>query len=189
MKHLILPIIAFLLSVTSIQAQSSPRFYFSTNSLNLKPGQSQTVTLYLDTAGRETTGVDAVFTLDPNVVRVTQVVFKPDVYTKSFFVQPESFTPLRLTSSFIDASGSHSGSGEYAYVTLQAVTVGSTQLKFSCTPNSTNDTNIAERFTALDVVDCNSLSSLNLTVRRHLNPNRPQLFRSWHSQQPQSLRH
>ncbi len=149
----------------SVFAQAKNGFYFQSNSVSIQPDKETTVVLSLSTNGKETTGADAQLKYDPNSVEVLSVTFSPPLsYPHNFFTNDPENGILKLTSTFTQVGTTFRGDSPYAQITLKGKTSGTSTLSFVCSPDKTNDTNLLEKDTGKDFIDCSTLQNLSISV-------------------------
>ncbi len=175
LSHIVLILVVALLMLStplSVSAQvSTPRFTLSPASLSLITGQTATVVVGVQLPlTSKITGVDASLTsYDPAFITVTPTAFPasgnifPSNNATSIF--PNA---IKFSSSVVQAgtffSSTITGTNAYAQFTVNALKVGTTTIRFSCTAGATNDSNIVAYGTGADVIDCAVLPNVVVTV-------------------------
>jgi len=150
-------------------AAAAATFDWQPATLQLEVGQKATLTISLNTQGDDTTGADAVISFSPAVVNVSAVTFStPQLYPQNFFNTGSGTVALHGTHT--DVAGFFSGSGSWAVVEVIGVAAGSSQVTFECQAGSSSDSNVLERLTAHDLIDCSSLVSASVTVTDQSGP-------------------
>lgn len=153
---------------TSTAFAQSASLSWSDSSLSIPQNQQDAVTIRLNTNGQLTTGLDAVMSFNPQIIDIQPILTAtPAIYPVNFYLKPpttSSTQTLRLTSSGSQTSESFFGESDYVHFIIRAKQIGQTQITFTCNPGSTNDTNVAQSTTSQDILDCNSLSPLTVTV-------------------------
>ncbi len=139
-------------------------FVWEQSDVKATVGTETRLQLRLDTENASTSGVDIIFSYDPNAVEVNGVKFNgPFLYAQNLFSIDSGNRQIRITSSNIDASSSFSGKANYLYLLLTPKTTGSTNFSFSCTQDETSDTNIVSKNEGEDLVTCSRLVSAKIT--------------------------
>lgn len=168
--------ISFLLAFTllfslpqRVSAQSAPAFSFSESDITVDQGGSTTVDILLNAFGHQVSGVDLVLEFDSTVLDISQIEFdSPSIFPYNFFVADTTTNPeraiLKTSSSFVKPDETFSTSDKYATLHLTAKESGISTIKLRCTQDSTTDTNIAERLTGHDLIQCNDLTALTINV-------------------------
>ena len=162
MKHLLTTLAT---TVTFLALAVVPAFA-ATASLSLPSSTisqdgTVTVTVGINTQGADTVGSDLVIQYNPAILQ-----FQSASFTSPFsqnFTTADSDT-IKLSSTFTTASDLYNGSKNIATLIFKPLAAGSTSLSFKCQNDTTNDTNIWERLTGDDIINCGSLTSPSLTI-------------------------
>ncbi len=152
-----------LMPVHLVSAQGSATLGWSSSSLSVNVNGTSTVVLSVNTAGAETTGTDVLLNYNPATIEIVSVNFN-SLYANQFSNNDTANGVLTLNATYSDIISFYKGTGNLATLTIRGKQAGSTQLSFQCTNGQTNDTNILQRLTATDLVNCGSLASLPITV-------------------------
>lgn len=139
-------------------------FVWEQSDVKATVGSETRLQLLLDTENTPTSGLDIIFSYDPDAVEVNGVKFNGSfLYTQNLFSIDSDNRQIRITSSNIDTNSSFNGKANYLYLLITPKKAGSTNFSFSCTQNETNDTNIVSKDTGEDLTTCSRLVSAKLT--------------------------
>lgn len=106
-------------------------------------GDTQTVTIALDTQGNEVAGVDIDLTFDPAVLQITNTNWAglfPNQQGTTFNNSTGTFS----VSGVVNEGTPYNGQGTIITITFQALAIGSTNIDFDWTAGVTTDTNIVD---------------------------------------------
>lgn len=154
---LLLPVLLFLAPQVS-----AANLGLTPATTTLSPNQTTTITVGLNTGGKSTVGADTHINFNSSLVEIQSISFSGSPYPQNFSTNTGSI--LKLTSSFISPSESYSGATNIATITVKALAAGTANFSFVCTSGATNDTNIVERLTGTDLVDCGTLNTAAITI-------------------------
>lgn len=136
----------------------------------VKPGETFSIDVIIDTKGESVISADALFTHDKTLmeaITVTDGTFFPDNYHLLTPGEP-------LVAGALSKTGeSYTGTGKIATITFKALKEGLDTLTFKCTPGKTADTNIAKASDGSDIVECSALIDGKYTISSTLTPGAP----------------
>ena len=153
-----------LVSANPVQAAGTGSFVWSAASASVVNGTTSSVSLSISTGASQTTGADVYLNYDPTAVDIQGITFTGNPYAQNFSTIDTTLGHIKLTSSYTDVVSSFTGTQTYAQISYKAKQSGATSFAFQCTVDRTNDTNITEKGTSADIVDCASLSAFSLTI-------------------------
>ena len=166
--HLPHPLTAITLSAAALALSAAPvfagSFSLSPNPASLNPDQTTTVTVSVDTGGAHTVGADVLLNFDHNLLQLDSVTFTGSPFPQNFSHTNQAAGTTKLTSAFTSPSDSYQGTSTLAELHFKALSTGTATISFTCTSGATNDTNLVERLTAADLVDCAALSQAAITI-------------------------
>jgi len=106
-------------------------------------GDSQTVSIALDTQGNEVAGVDIDLTFDPVVLQVNNTNWSGLFPNQQGLTFNNSAGTLSV-SGVVSEGSPYNGQGTILTITFQALAIGSTNIDFDWTSGLTTDTNIVD---------------------------------------------
>lgn len=177
-KYLTGPAITTLLAISSLLAalflpkpaftQSSPHFYWQEPSAPLRQNQYATLALSLDSGGVGVNGADVMVSFNSNLLNLEQIIpAPPNIFTHNFVVTQDNSNPeavtFRISSSRSDNQTAFTGNQAYLLFVVIPKAVGVTQIDFVCSPNATDDSNIAN-LSSTDILDCGALNPLIVNI-------------------------
>ena len=133
----------------------------------IKPGETFSVDVLINTKGESVTFADVYFTHDKTLleaITVTNGTFFPNTYHVLTPGEP-------YISGALSKSGeSYTGTGKVATITFKALKEGVDTMAFKCTPGKTADTNIARLSDGSDIVECSALVNGVYTISNSATP-------------------
>lgn len=128
-------------------------------------GDTFTVNLNIDTAGKEVAGADVKITYDEDIIEITKVE-KGDFFTDE--AHNIGTGTLYVAGLFSEQFKTKAGTGKVAILTLKGKAEGSDQLVFVCTPQ-TSDSNILDA-SANDIIACSGIRNGTYTFSEGVAP-------------------
>ena len=167
MRIFIFATILFLTATQPISAQTNSQIYFPTDTHTITIGDSTTITVGLDSTDLDLTGADTVLTYDSQLIEINHIEFnQPANFAHNFYSldasDPENST-IHTTSVFSNPDSTVSTKSPFFTIFLTAKELGTPQIKFDCSDNSTTDSNLIQTHTT-DIIDCSSLKPLEITI-------------------------
>lgn len=153
-----------LLCAPVARAVGTGSFSWSSPSATTIINTSGTVTLSIQTGTSMTTGADVLLSYDASAIDIQQITFSGNPYSQNFSSFDAANGRIHLTSSFTDVVSSFTGTQTFAQITYKPKKAGTTSFAFQCSAGRTNETNITEKGTGADVVDCAALSDFSITA-------------------------
>lgn len=142
------------------------RLYFSPASKEVEKNQELAVELWLDTQGKNVSGVDVYLDYQSSGLSISQASFGSLFDITAFNNSGDSQGRTYLAVAFSSLSGSFKGNQRLATLSLRAKSqAGAYTLRMVCQPGSTNETSIYQTGSWNDVVSCGSLGNFSLTVK------------------------
>lgn len=164
MKKLIcLLFFLFLFSINTTYA-SAASFSLNPATKSSEVDSTFSVDLTIDTGGVSTTGTDVIFTYDPTVLEVVDVVDGPNPPYNSLTKTIDNTNGrLNIYASVQSAAYAYSGSTTLATISLKGTATGASTFEFLCTAGSTTDSNITN-LNGQDILDCSLLTNGSYTI-------------------------
>ena len=139
--------------------------FFSLSPPDVLPrvGQTFDIDISLNTDEAKVKSADVVLTFDPaklSVVTLTPGAVFDSYPTKNF----DALGNIKLSGLMSLSTASFSGIGKFGAITFKGVSSGATTVSFSCTSGETNDSNITQILTNMDIVDCGRLSPSSISI-------------------------
>ena len=106
-------------------------------------GDSQTVTIALDTQGNQVAGVDIDLTFNPAVLQITNTNWA-GLFPNQQGLTFNNSTRTLSVSGVVNEGSPYNGQGTVLTITFQALAIGSTNIDFAWTSGLTTDTNIVD---------------------------------------------
>ena len=150
------------LGLGSANAVSAATLKFSPATGSYTTGNTFTVDITVDTAGKETRGADAVVTFDNTRLSVDSVTYGT-FYPTALHSQQNG--KLYITGLMNDAANSKSGTGTLATITFKGLTAGTANINFECQTGRTDDSNVYQNdLDSTDLIDCAALGTGSYTL-------------------------
>lgn len=153
----------YLVIASRVWAINKAFFSFSPPDTLPKVGETFNIDINLSTDEAAVKSADTVLGFDPAkllVVTLTPGAIFDSYPTKDF----DMLGNLKLSGAMTSPTASFSGIGKFGTITFKGVSSGTTTVSFSCTPGATNESNITQILTNTDIIDCNKLSPLTLSI-------------------------
>jgi hypothetical protein len=132
------------------------------NSHDLKPGQTYTLTINLDTKNKNIVAADAYLNYDPTMIKVISInegVIFPTHPALDFSASKGLIT----ISGIMPIQERFAGQGVMATILFQPIKTGSTEISFQYEPEETTDSNMVELGSSIDILG--SATNLTLTIK------------------------
>lgn len=132
---------------------------------DFKVGKVVTVNVRVNTGGHQTGGIDLVFIFDPKILEATPAsLIKTTIYPDYPQMRVDSKVGLIQISGISGVEGkTFKGEGILATINFRAKAVGETILKIDYEKGKTNDSNVVESETGLDILE--DVNNLSLTIK------------------------
>lgn len=139
--------------------------FFSLSPPDVLPrvGQTFNIDVTLNTDEANIKSADAVLGFDPaklSVVTLTPGAVFDSYPTKNF----DALGNIKLSGLMTSTTASFSGIGKFGTITFKGMSSGTTTISFSCIPGAINESNITQILTNTDIVDCNRLSPISVSI-------------------------
>ena len=147
------------------QKVPGPKLSLSPESGNFKVNQPIEVKVLIDTKGKSLTGADSVINYNPEEIEIvgeptTGKIFPYYLYAK---VKKEKKI-VDISATITDPSQpAFTGIGEFASFTVKPLKTGKINLTFEFIPGKTNESNLSEKGTSLDVLTEVTNATFNVT--------------------------
>jgi len=162
-------IFSFLYAVSSLVSKANAqvfKFELSQPTQNIAVGSSFDVNLLIDTAGQEAINGDALIIYDPAKLVINSAA--SNNFFTYFSANPLGGTNNKYLVSSWEESIAHAKSSStaipFATLNLIAQSAGTTTLTFECTPGTEADSNINRASDSTDMINCNGLTPLTLSI-------------------------
>jgi len=149
------------LSFVSVKTAYAQTFSLIPSTATKSADLEFTVDLNIDTGGKKVTAADVKMTFDPAILQVTKILdgtfftaTSHNIYTGTLYVG----------GSFSDETQTTTGSGKLATLTLKGKTVGTSQLAFVCTTQTTDTNILDDSAIPKDIVNCAATKDGNYTI-------------------------
>lgn len=169
----IISLFTFVMVVLPQQAEAqSATIYFSPSTRTVGNGEDFTMTIYLDTAGEDVSGITADFTYDSSIIQATGINVDNSVFQDSLgqvgVAEADYSSPGTIYLSLYTSSGSsYNGTGEVGTVNFTANAEGTATLTYTddavVTDTSTTPQNILGT-TSSGTVYVGALPSAGLSI-------------------------
>ena len=136
----------------------------------IKPGETFSVDVLINTKGESVTFADVYFTHDKTLleaITVTNGTFFPNTYHVLTPGEPY------LSGALSQTGESYTGTGKVATITFKALKEGVDTMAFKCAPGKTADTNIARLSDGADIIECSALVNGVYTISNSGTPGAP----------------
>lgn len=132
---------------------------------DFKVGEIVTVNVRVNTGGHPTDGIDLVLNFDPKILEAsTASLIKTTIYPDYPQMRVDSKVGLVQISGISGVEGgTFKGEGVLATINFKAKAAGKTTLTIDYTKGQTNDSNVVESATGLDILE--GVNNLNLTIK------------------------
>ena len=120
----------------------------------IKPGETFSIDILINTSTESVTGADVYFTHDKTLLEAITVIdgtFFPDTY--HLLTPGEPY----ISGSLSKSGESYKGTGKVATITFKALKEGVATLAFKCAAGKSSDTNITRLSDGSDIVECSAL--------------------------------
>lgn len=139
--------------------------FFSLSPPDVLPrvGQTFNIDITLSTDEANVKSADAVLTFDP--AKLSVVTLTPGAIFDSYPVKSfDALGNIKLSGLMSLSTASFSGIGKFGTITFKGISSGTTTVSFFCTPGETNDSNITQILTNMDIIDCGKLSPSSISI-------------------------
>ena len=132
---------------------------------DFKTGGVVTVNVRVNTGGHQTDGIDLVLNFDPKILEATPAsLIKTAIYPDYPQMRVDSKTGLIQISGISGVEGgTFKGEGILATINFKAKAKGETMLKIDYAKGKTDDSNVVESGTGLDILE--DVNDLSLTIK------------------------
>jgi len=156
LKIIFLSSILFLLLSKRFAFAADPHLFLSPSSGNYS--QKFDVEIKVDTGSQAVGGVDVHLEFPKNLLKAEKVI-KGDAFTEVFSSIKNDEGKLRINAyfPFTEAGKSYNGTdGLIATVNFTPLGTGTAAVSFTCTADSTTESNIVEKITVKDIIVCSA---------------------------------
>lgn len=156
----VLMIFGLLIVTNPKAALAGPHQSFSPSSGNYKVGQSFSVTATMTSGGEVIGGADGIGTYDSNILELVSIetassmVFDTTDDGGGCMITEAESGKFAYSCYSNSNTSSNSNSGDLVVFNFKAKAVGTGQVKFTCTQDSTTDTNITKTSPVGDIIVC-----------------------------------
>ncbi len=153
-----------ILGSTTVSAQASPTRYYWTfeGAQSITVGSQTKVRLMIDSGTKQLAGADLLLNYDATKIGLTAEVAQPKLFDTVTIAQVDSDT-IRISGANNNIGNFFTGNSAFVIFTVQGKVAGTSTTTPTCTAGGTNDSNLVERLTGVDLLSC-PIPGFSLTV-------------------------